>query len=255
MQERLSAQQIMIIVNRWIGVSGGYLGDFSYRTHADFYPEYCNLDFDPYAYEGTTRERFIEIISNAAPGDQAKIVRGVLERFPLGAETAPATRTPELRDRLLEAAARIEGSPAVQSPNLKIAGDVVTRAISDAETLLANTGATSSVDRIHTALHGFLIAACEQQGIAYSSDPSLPKLFKLLREKHPGLSDMGPRSNDVARTLGSLASAIDALQPIRNRASVAHPNPVLLDRPEALLVINSARTILTYLDEKLGSRS
>ena len=62
---------------------------------------------------------------------------------------------------------------------------------------------------------------------------------------------MGPRSNDIARILSSLASAIDAMQPIRNRASIAHPNTVLLDRPEALLVVNSARTILAYLDEKL----
>ena len=251
MQNGLSKQEIMIIVNRWIGVYGGYLGDFSYRTHAEFYLEYCDLDFDPYEYEGTTRERFIEIISNAAPSDQAKIVRGVLERFPLGAEGAPATRTVELRDKLLDAVARLEGLATVQSPNLKIASDVVMRAITDAETLLANTGATSSVDRIHTALHGFLIAACDQQGISYPSNPSLTKLFKLLRDQHPRLIDMGPRSNDIARILNSMASAIDALQPIRNQASVAHPNSVLLDRPEALLVINFARAILSYLDEKL----
>ena len=253
MKEGLSSQEIMIIVNRWIGVYGGYLGDFSYRTHAEFYPEYCNLDFDPYEYEGTTRERFIEIISNATPDDQAKIVRGVIERFPIEADDAPATRTLELSDKLLAASARIEGSAIVQSPDLKIASEVVMRAINDAETLLASTGATSSVDRIHTALHGFLIAACDLEGIGYPSDPSLPKLFKLLRDKHPGLCDIGPRSSDVTRILGSLASAIDALQPIRNRASVAHPNSVLLDRPEALLVINSSRTILAYLDEKLTS--
>jgi hypothetical protein len=79
----------MKIVNRWIGVSGGYLGDFSYRTHAEFYPEYCGLDFDPYDYEGTTRERFIETTSGAGPRDQARIVHGVLERFPIGADDAP----------------------------------------------------------------------------------------------------------------------------------------------------------------------
>lgn len=30
------SQQIQIVVNRYIGVTGGYLGDFSYRTHTDF---------------------------------------------------------------------------------------------------------------------------------------------------------------------------------------------------------------------------
>jgi hypothetical protein len=55
----LTNPEIMKIVNRYIGVSAGYLGDFSYQTHAAFYPEYCELDIDPYQYEGTTRERFI----------------------------------------------------------------------------------------------------------------------------------------------------------------------------------------------------
>ena len=54
----LTPQEVMKIVNRYIGVAGGYLGDFSYRTHAEFYPEYCDLDIDPNNYAGTTRERF-----------------------------------------------------------------------------------------------------------------------------------------------------------------------------------------------------
>lgn len=45
----------MKIVNRYIGVRDGYLGDFTYRTHAEFYPEYCGLDIDPATYPGTTR--------------------------------------------------------------------------------------------------------------------------------------------------------------------------------------------------------
>lgn len=43
----LRQRDVMVMVNRWIGVSGGYLGDFTYRTHAEFYPEYCGLAYDP----------------------------------------------------------------------------------------------------------------------------------------------------------------------------------------------------------------
>jgi len=60
----LSNREIIRIVNRYIGVDHGYLGDFSYRTHADFYPEYCDLDINPFTHEGTTRERFISILSS-----------------------------------------------------------------------------------------------------------------------------------------------------------------------------------------------
>ena len=62
MDAGVSRQEVMKIVNRYIGVSGGHLGDFSYRTHADFYSEYCDVDVDPYDLDGTTRERFIEIL-------------------------------------------------------------------------------------------------------------------------------------------------------------------------------------------------
>jgi hypothetical protein len=44
---------------------------------------------------------------------------------------------------------------------------------------------------------------------------------------------------------------VDALNPLRNKASVAHANPVLLPEPEAMLVINAARSILHYVDEKV----
>ena len=49
-----------------------------------------------------------------------------------------------------------------------------------------------------------------------------------------------------------MGAILDALNPVRNRASVAHPNPSLLEQHEAMLVVNSTRTILHYLDSKLS---
>lgn len=79
----LSKGEILRIVNDYIGVSGGYLGDFTYSSHSDFYPIYCDLDIDIYKHQGTTRERFIEILSSATPKHQAKILKGVISRFPV----------------------------------------------------------------------------------------------------------------------------------------------------------------------------
>lgn len=63
----LNNSEITKIVNRYIGVSDGYLGDFSYRTYEEFYQEYCNLDINPYRYQGTTRKRFIAILKSSPP--------------------------------------------------------------------------------------------------------------------------------------------------------------------------------------------
>jgi hypothetical protein len=68
----MSPKEIHRFVNLYIGVDQGYLGDFSYRTHADFYPVYCDLDINPYEYEGTTRERFMEILSTRPPHEQGE---------------------------------------------------------------------------------------------------------------------------------------------------------------------------------------
>ena len=248
----LTNQEIIIIVNRYIGVSGGYLGDFSYRTHAEFYPLYCNLDINPNKLEGTTRERFIEIIKSSPPDIQAKIVRGILQRFPLEEEIKPTTRTKELFEQLENLISRLENASPIPSPSLRITSATVDKAISDAEILIQTGSPISGVDRTHTALHGYLCAVCDRVKIPYSKQDSMAKLFKALRQNHPALMNLGPRSQDVERILQSSASIMDALNPIRNNASIAHPNQDLLEKEEALLVINVARTLLHYLDSKIG---
>jgi len=241
----------MRIVNRYIGVSGGYLGDFSYRTHADFYPEHCDLDIDPYKYEGTTRERFIAILTSLPPRDQARVLRGVIERFPVG--EGPNTRTEAAHNELLEVAHRLETGGLVAGVVPRITSDVVSLAIGDAEALLHTSGPTSAVDRIHTSLHGYLMAVCDSAGVAYAPADSMVALFKKLRSGHPKLVDLGPRAQDIEKVLNSCASILDAMLPVRNRASVAHPNTELLGEEEARLVINVGRTLLNYLDAKLAA--
>jgi hypothetical protein len=116
----LTNQEVKKIVNQYIGIFGGYLSNFSYRTHADFYPEYCDLEIDPNQYEGTTRQRFITILENSPPHAQAKIVRGVLQRFPLEDENKkPSSRTKELYDELLSIVQRLESTtPFLQNEQI-----------------------------------------------------------------------------------------------------------------------------------------
>lgn len=138
-------------------------------------------------------------------------------------------------------------------PSTSVTIAVVERAISDAEILIYSSGATSAVDRIHTALHGYLLAVCDKAGILYGNDPSITELFKLLRQHHPSLQNLGPRSADIVKILRAFSSILDALNPLRNQASVAHPNLNLLEEKEAMLVINAAKTVLHYLNAKLES--
>jgi len=143
------------------------------------------------------------------------------------------------------------GPEPVSLPPLQFTSEVVERALSDAERLLTSAGAVSAVDRVHTALHGYIRNVCQQVSITHKPDASITELFKLLREQHPALQGFGPRTDDIVRTLRAMATVLDSMNSLRNRASVAHPNESLLEEPEAMLVINSARTVLHYIDAKL----
>jgi hypothetical protein len=248
----LSSREIMLTVNGFIGVTGGYLGDFSYRTHHEFYSEFCNLpDIDPASdqYSGTTRERFTQILSSRPPREQAAILRGLLEKYPPNSEETP--RHVDLRSSLGEWVERLETGNTVPLNNPTASRDAVLRALDDASTLLAANGPTSVVDRIHTALHGHLLAICETADITVSHEATLPAILRALRTEHPRLLATGPRAEDVTRVLQAMSQILDALNPLRNRASLAHPNVELLDEAEAMLVVNAARTIFGYLDSKL----
>jgi Abortive infection C-terminus len=247
----MTKMDIMKLVNRYIGGSGGYLGDFGYRSHAEFYPEFCNLDIDPSTIQDTTRRRFIKILEDASPQDQGKIVRGTLTKYPPDTN-ACATRTRELHDEFLALAGKLEATSPVGSPTPQITSDVVERAIADAETLISSQGATSGVDRLHTALHGYLKAVCGHAGIAFAADATMNALFRLIREQHPKFAVLGHRAQDITMVMRAMGSIMDAMNPVRNNASMAHPNDNLLETPEAMLVINAARTILHYLDAKLA---
>jgi hypothetical protein len=161
-------------------------------------------------------------------------------------------RTQEMHDEFLQVARRLEGSPVVATPTLETTSEVVERALSDAEALIKATGATSGVDRIHTAIHGYMRAVCDSRGITYAGKDTINALFNLIRTHHPAFASTGPRADDITKIFRAMGTVMDVLNPIRNSASVAHPNDALLGEPEAMLVINAVRTILHSVNAKLA---
>jgi len=105
--------------------------------------------------------------------------------------------------------------------------------------------------RVHTAFHEYLRAACKKANIPHGDNAGITELFKLLRDTHPALTSLGATGTEVYKILRSMAAIVDALNQLRNRASVAHPNEALLPEAEAMLVIKSLRTLLHYLNAKL----
>ncbi len=248
--------EINTLVYKYIGVDGGYLRGFSYSEHERFYVEFCDLpNVDVPAVRqrcGTTKNSFLEILEKASPLEQARIIRGILAKFPPNESPSEliATKT-EIAEQFKTLAERLEGN-VVGAAVPSVTTDTVQRALADAEALIKSRGPVSAVDRLHTALHGHLVHVCREAGITLGNDPSVTQLWSTLIAQHPSLQIPDVRREDIKKILRSASAIVDSINTIRNRASLGHPNEELVDEDEAWLVINVTRSLLHYLDRKLG---
>jgi len=188
--------------------------------------------------------KFLELESGEGSGTHRE------DTFPRIVSVMEALGSPV---RLILAQMRLEDDiPLIPTPTLKSWSETVESALEDAETLLRASGPANAVDRAHTALHGYLEFVLEGVGIPCATDASITALFGLLRQHHPKLKITDPQAQRmIVQVLRGLAAVVDSLDPIRNQKSLAHPNPVLLEEAEAALAINSMRTLLHYLSQKL----
>lgn len=249
----LTNNEIIRIVNQWIGVDGGYLGDFNYRTHDEFWLEECDITISTGWYEGTTRECFIDTLSNASSRQQAAALDALLVRF-------TGARNPDQNEKLrIELGVVVERLRTGEVPE-SLSGsftpgdgyEAVARAINDARELIKSSGGYSSaVDRMHTALHGYLRSLATEHDPDLKHDSDMVASWKSLLNHHPAFHDFGARHNDIKTALKSLSAVVNVLNPIRNRASNAHPNESVLDEPEAMFVVHTTHSIALFVQSRV----
>ncbi|NCO02569.1 MAG: abortive infection family protein [Alphaproteobacteria bacterium] len=128
--------------------------------------------------------------------------------------------------------------------------DVVNSALNDAEILVNSGYPQNAVDRMHTAFHGYLKSICEKYDVQHTKDPSITELYKLVYSNILKVNSTAKHPAEIEKILRSHANTINAINTLRNHASMAHVND-LLDKDEATLVINTVRTLLHYLEAKI----
>ncbi|GED33481.1 abortive infection family protein [Brevibacillus centrosporus] len=261
--KQLSKFEVNSVVS-YIGVSGGYLGNFSYPSHADFYPSYCGLDIDPSGLSGTTRERFISILSSQDGRDQAKILRGVIEKFPLSyfedqlegeiITKNEMSRKRELHEKILRWIDELSDNDLVILDDLTYDFDFVRQALDQCETLITAHSYSSAVDRAHTALHGYLKEQCKLAQLEITeTNPKIQDYWSKMKLEHPKFSvDVKEHQKPINHIVNAISKVLDNVNEIRNKRTFSHPNDEVLDEEEARLVINLARAILQYVDNKVS---
>lgn len=138
----------------------------------------------------------------------------------------------------------------VSQPSLTMTTDTLERALGDADRLIATQGPTSAVDRVHTVFQAYLKNLAKNAEIPFTANADVTLLFKLIRSQHPAFAVDVPNLDAIEKIFKSLANIVDALNPLRNHSSVAHANERLLPKAEAMLAINSVRTLMHYINDK-----
>lgn len=249
---RMSQAEHRKLIRLYLGVNSGYLGEFSDIVVLEKFYIRVGVDVDPRPLAGTNREKFEHVLQRSSASEQAAIIRGALKMHPPDDPRCEG-RTQDLHDELLAVAARLEGCAPVAMRRPVVTCDVVEKAIDQAEDLIGKRGFSSAVDRVHTMLHGYLRNVCDDAGIEYGEKQLMSGLFALIRQQHPAFQAAGQREAEMVQIFRSMSSIMDALNPIRNESSMAHPNKELIDAPEAGLVIDLARSILHYVDMKVAA--
>jgi hypothetical protein len=95
-----------------------------------------------------------------------------------------------------------------------------------------------------------MIEICRGANISHNTGADITALFNLIRQQHPKFQAQPP-GTELQKMLRGLAQIVDAMNPVRNHSSLAHPNDDLLEEPEAMLAANAVRSLLHYLNMKL----
>lgn len=133
----------------------------------------------------------------------------------------------------------------VDAPRIKKISklDVLKECLSSAESDIRNGNYVYAVDRLHTAMHAYLLDRCKVAAVDTDEKSSIMKLLKQLK---------GSSNNpSIEKILTGCGNLLDSINFIRNNNSLSHPNEMLLDEVDALFYTNITKSILTYLESRL----
>lgn len=253
----------------YIGVEGGYLGDFSYAKLTQFYID-NELDIDPFdaKYNGTTRNRFETILTEAEAKVQAGIVAGILERYPMeyfeeqledqykSFTEKDYIKKEKLREVLIQFVGRLKGQ-IYEFEDLNHDKDFVKEALEQANTLIKNHSYVTAVDRTHSAIHYYLKDLCKEEGITFDSDlVKIQDIWSKMKTDHPKFNvELKDSQKPINQTVNAISKFLESMNDIRNKYVYAHPTDEILGEEEAKFIINIAYAILFYIDGKTQSQN
>lgn len=215
----LTQRDIHIIVDQFIGTTFGELHGFSYRTLHEFLTLGLEIPEDTYQDGRTKRVQLILALQNSDTFMQAKILRELLARFPPDESINDREKARKDVELIL---AKLGSTLPLEIPHTVSGSEIVQETLQSARTLLESFGPAHAIDRIHTALHGYLKEKCHEQGIVCKPNDPITRLYKLLRENHPLLAVPAGWPVEIDMVMKAQSAVLDQL----NHARCSGPQTV-----------------------------
>jgi len=231
-----------------LGMSSGYVLDFSNRTFAEFITDSVGRDIYDARYDNASGSKANRLRAFWIEENNHVVGRLMGEMIDYAVDRGLTKNdSPALLDACRKIVTRLQqDSPvsereALTALSIEKDFEVVVKAVRDA---IDRNEPETALDRLHTFVIKYLRTLCQRRGVDVARDKPLHSLFG---EYVKRLRDGGHIESEMsARILKSSISVLEAFNDVRNSHSLAHDNPVL-NYDEALLICNHVASSVRFL--------
>jgi len=248
-------------IEKFLGMSSGYVADFSDRTFHEFVGVVTGLDIDDpkYHYASNSKanrlRQFMKIEDNNTVG---KLLQEMSHHYFEKLKEAQATswqpkdadtlkKEEELYQECLIISQSLQGNIIDDISAIKPNSDDVDfkkLAESIRESIEKNLPEVA-LDRLHTFVMKYIRELCRKHGIEFTDEEALHSVFgkyiKFLTANAYLETEMSKR------ILKTSISNLDSFNDVRNNKSFAHDNPIL-NYEESVLVFNSISSMIKFIE-------
>lgn len=239
----------MWLVDQALGMTGGYVLDFSDRTFNDFVRRKFGIDATAplYIEDGTSKaKRFRALLRSVVPGAQAEILKAFWAYRQKECPHHPSDLEPRVETAFLEMISRLEGTTSKIDLGVieKFTDDPTLSELVDAiEREIQANAPHAALDRLHTYTMKKFADLLAADGIEVLPKDSLHgragRYINGLRRS----GAIGGISEQIAK---SAAQIFEQFNDVRNNRSLAHDNE-LLSRAEGRFVFETVLSLLRFI--------
>ncbi|MCA3793107.1 MAG: abortive infection family protein [Burkholderia sp.] len=240
-------------LERLLGMSSGYVLDFSDRTFSLFFEEHTGLDIDDAKYRinmssGSKANRMRGFWTIEPDHIVAKALVAMIEHaneyecLPADMDNALLADVQNIIDRLHQNSA--SPVPEVDAFTASVNDLDFEAAAKHIRTAIDQNEPATALDRLHVFTIKFLRTHCERRGIEVNRDKPV---HSLMGEYVKAVRAAGLLESEMTdRILRSSISILEAFSDVRNNKSLAHDNPIL-NHSEALLIFSHIGASIRFI--------